>query len=215
MAQVHPRFDRSGESHASERRFDSFIEQYVPTGARVIDLGCGSGELLEHLIATRQVNARGVEISAGAVKNCIEKGLSVYHGDIDDGLVDFDDQVFDIVVLNETLPMLHHPDKVLNDIVRIGKKAVITFQNAAYLPRVARFIETGSVNDLCLTSDTWHNSPNIHPFSISDFCSLCDSLGIQVNGQTIVDESYRPLSGLSAKWPNLWGFAAVFCVHRN
>ena len=190
MPRPHPRFDRADVPN-TERRLDPYIEAYVPHGARVMDLGCGRGELLERLITSRGIQARGVEIHADAIKTCIEKGLSVYQGDIDDGFEDFDDGVFDIVILNLTVAMLHTPHTVLREVVRIGKKAIVSFYNLGYLPHRQKFAASGCVSELHPDGERWYESLQIHPFSILDFERLCARLDISCEHATWLDDQYR------------------------
>lgn len=197
-----------------ERRLDPYIERFVPHGARVIDLGCGSGELMERLVRNRNIFARGVEISSDGVKACIQKGLSVYQGDIDDGFKDFDDGVFDRVILNLTLSMVHYPDLVLDEVVRIGKQAIVSFYNSAYFPHRGRFLREGSMEAVLPGNVSWCRNPHIHPFSVRDLDELCDRLGISVVERTIVDRQFRPLKGGQAAIPQMAGYAGVYMLQR-
>lgn len=214
MAQLHPRFQRS-VALESERRLDPLIEAYVPEGARVVDLGCGSGELLQRLILNRHVQARGVEISAEGVKACIEKGLSVYQGDLDDGFKDFDEGVFDIVILNLTLAMLHNPDLVLSEVIRIGKQAIITFYNAGYYPLRQKFLETGEMAAVHPEGADWYKTAQIHPFSVRDFENLCAQMNASVLASTYVDSTFTPLTSPHNKDPQKWAFAAVYKIAKR
>lgn len=214
MAQLHPRFQRS-VALESERRLDPLIEAYVPEGARVVDLGCGSGELLQRLIDNRNVQARGVEISSEGVKACIEKGLSVYQGDLDDGFKDFDEGVFDVVILNLTLSMLHNPDLVLTEVVRIGQQAIITFYNAGYYPLRQKFLETGEMAVVHPEGADWYKTGQIHPFSVRDFENLCRQVSATVLASTYVGPDFKQLTGDQANDPQKWAFAAVYKIARR
>lgn len=213
MAQLHPRFQRT-VALESERKLDPYIERYVDPGARVIDLGCGSGDLLARLIANRDIHARGVEISSEGVKACIEKGLSVYQGDLDDGFKDFDAGVFDVVILNLTLAMLHNPDLVLSEVVRIGKRAIVTFYNAGYFPLREKFFASGETSALHPENAEWYRASQIHPFSVQDFIALCKHLGLDILGRTHLSADFQPLIGAEADDPQKWAFAAVYVVVR-
>ena len=108
------------------------IVALVTPGARVLDLGCGDGSLLEVLVARRQATVRGVEIAEPDVRACIAKGLPVRHGNIEEGLADYDDQKFDFVVLSQTLAFLNRPEPVVREMLRVGRQAVISFDNAGH-----------------------------------------------------------------------------------
>lgn len=214
MPQIHPRFERSGHL-ATERRLDPYIEAYVPDRARVMDLGCGYGDLLQRLIDNRRVFARGVEISSEGLKACIQRGLSVYQGDIDEGFEDFSDGIFDLVILNLTLSMLHHPEAVLSDVARIGKRAIVTFYNAGYHPRRQAFLREGTAGSILPDGEPWYRNPHIHPFSVEDFEALCADQGLRVVDRTFVDETYERLEEPASHNPQAWSHAAVYLVEQS
>lgn len=199
----------------SERRLDPYIEAYVPENSSVMDLGCGTGELLLRLIETRHIFARGVEISAEGVKASLMKGLSVYHGDIDEGFEDFDDGIFDRVILNLTLSMLRYPDRVLSEMVRIGKMAIVSFYNVAYLPARIKFLETGLLDTLIADHDPWYLTPHIHPVTVKDFEALLRQLEITIEDRTFLNEEFEPLRGPYLLEPQSWAFAAVYLLSRG
>lgn len=214
MAQTPPRFDKA-HVVAQDRRLDPLIEACVPPGARVMDLGCGNGELLERLITNRGINARGVEISSEGVKACIEKGLSVYQGDIDDGLGEFDDQVLDVVILNLTLSMLYEPRRVLTEAARIGKRVIVSFYNIAFAELRQAFARSGSVQDLSLTGEPWYASEHIHLFSVVDFDRLIADLGLRPLQRHFVDRDFVELDAEAAADPQSHAFAAVYVLERG
>jgi len=180
-----------------------------------MDLGCGTGELLLRLIDTRKIFARGVEISAEGVKTSLSRGLSVYHGDIDEGFQDFDDGIFDRVILNLTISMLRYPDRVLREMVRIGKKAIVSFYNAAYIVFRKKFWETGELEVLIPDQDPWYLTPHIHPVTVLEFERLCKELQIRVESRTFVGEDFQPLVGIKGEDPHNWAYAGVYLLSRE
>ncbi len=146
----------------------------VPVGSRVLDLGCGTGELLMKLQKEKKVKGFGVEISEDGVSSCVEKGLYCYHGDIDEGLEDYKDNSFDCVILNQTIQNTKHPDYVMNEIMRICKMAIVSFPNFAFLKTRFEFLMTGSMPKNELLPYEWYESPNIHLLTIKDFIELCE-----------------------------------------
>jgi methionine biosynthesis protein MetW len=121
------------------RSNDDAILSVIQSGARVLDLGCGNGKLLERLVAERQVIARGVEINEQNVRACISRGLSVRQGNIEEGLADFRDNVFDYVILSDTIAYLNYPAPAVTEMLRVGKRAIVSFTNAAYVGARQRF----------------------------------------------------------------------------
>jgi methionine biosynthesis protein MetW len=214
LSQIHPRFERTGDL-GTERRLDPYVEAYIPDGARVMDLGCGYGDLLDRLIEHRRIFARGVEISSEGLKACIQRGLSVYQGDIDEGFEDFSDGIFDFVILNLTLSMLHHPDRVLREVARIGKQAIVTFYNAGYHPRRQAFLRSGRAAQILPDQGPWYRNPHIHPFSVADFEALCAELDLQMVARTFVDEQFARLVEPFSRQPQVWSHAAVYLLQQS
>src|SRR6476659_3320493 len=144
-------------------------------GAKVLDLGCGEGELLEWLAGNKDVEARGVEISGTKVQRAITRGVSAYQGDIDEGLADYPDNAFDYVILSQTLQETRAPLQVLKEMLRVGRRAIVSFPNFGHWAVRRAMLFTGQAPKTKLFPYDWYNSPNIHFLSINDFEDLCRS----------------------------------------
>jgi methionine biosynthesis protein MetW len=157
----------------SERPDFHVIGEIVEPGSRVLDLGCGEGELLAWLLEHKRVLARGVEISPAQVRRAIARGVSVYQGDIDEGLADYPDKAFDYVILSQTLQETRSPLQVLREMLRVGRRAIISFPNFGHWKVRAAMLVNGQAPKTKLFPYNWYNSPNIHFLSINDFEDLC------------------------------------------
>src|SRR3984957_8647609 len=158
----------------------AIIGEIVEPGAKVLDLGCGDGELLQWLAENKGVDARGVEMSGAKVQRAIARGVSVYQGDIDEGLADYPDKAFDYVILSQTLQETRTPLQVLKEMLRVGKQAVISFPNFGHWTVRAAMLFTGQAPKTRLFPYNWYNSPNIHFLSINDFEDLCREHGFRI-----------------------------------
>lgn len=161
------------ETVKSEQIGYNIIAGLVPENSRVLDLGCGDGSLLHLLQETKNVKGLGVEISEDNVSLCVEKGLYCFQADIDEGLTDYKDNAFDIVILNQTLQSTKRPDFVIKEIMRIGKKAIISFPNFAYIKIRMQFLFKGSMPVSTSIPFEWYETPNIHMVTIRDFEKYC------------------------------------------
>lgn len=169
----------------------NIILNLIPKDSKVLDLGCGDGSLLYLLQEKINVRGLGVEISDDNVSLCLEKGLYCFQADIDEGLTDYRDNAFDFVILSQTLQSTKRPDFVIREIIRIGKKAIVTFPNFAYLPIRLNFLLKGSMPKSTSIPFEWYETPNIHMVTIRDFERYCKArnftvekrLHFSVNGQ--------------------------------
>lgn len=156
------------------------ISDLIEESAKVLDLGCGSGNLLKLLKDKKNIQGIGVEINEENVINCIEKGLSVFQGDIDEGLKEFEDNSFDYVILNQTLQMTHKPDYVIQEMLRVGKKIVLSFPNFAYWRVRSQLFFLGRMPKSSILPFEWYDTPNIHLLTINDFREFADNKGINI-----------------------------------
>jgi methionine biosynthesis protein MetW len=191
----------------TERPDFHVIGEIIQPGSRVLDLGCGEGELLAWLVENKNVLARGVEISPAQVRKAIARGVSVYQGDIDEGLADYPDKAFDYVILSQTLQETRSPLQVLKEMLRVGRQAIISFPNFGHWTVRAAMLFTGQAPKTKLFPYNWYNSPNIHFLSINDFEDLCRENGFRIERRDFLAGA-RKIKML----PNLLGQTAVFLV---
>jgi methionine biosynthesis protein MetW len=189
------------------------IESMVPEGATVLDLGCGDGQLLSELIEKRQVRGSGVDISPSAVEACVARGLSVFHGDLDEGLADFDDGSFDVVVLSFSLQQLHKPRLVVREMARVGKLVVVSFPNFAHWWARLQVFVLGRMPVSRELPYQWFDTPNIHLCTIKDFRALCRQEGLQIQREIYLSSFEK--TAWEPRLPNLQARIAIFAVTRE
>ena len=147
----------------------SLIAEMISEKSKVLDLGCGDGHLLKLLKDKKLIKGNGIEIAQTEVIKCLEKGLSVIQGDIDEGLKQFPDKSYDYVILNQTLQSTHNPNFVLDEMLRVGKKCIVSFPNFAYWRIRFYLFFTGNMPKSRILPYEWYDTPNIHLLSIKDF----------------------------------------------
>ncbi|MCU1325907.1 MAG: methionine biosynthesis protein MetW [Bryobacterales bacterium] len=191
----------------AERPDFSVIGQIIEPRTRVLDLGCGEGEVLAWLVENKHVLARGVEISPELVRKAIGRGVSAYQGDIDEGLADYPDGAFDYVILSQTLQETRSPLQVLREMLRVGRRAIISFPNFGHWNVRRSMLFTGQAPKTKLFPYDWYNSPNIHFLSIQDFENLCQDHGFPIEKRYFLSGSRRVTI-----LPNLMAQTAVFLL---
>ncbi len=191
------------------------IADFIAPRARVLDVGCGDGQLLELLQTDKQVDGRGVEISQRGVNQCVARGLSVIQGDADKDLVYYADKVFDFVILSQTLQATRNPKHVLDDLLRIGERAIVSFPNFGYWRVRLSLLLKGRMPVTKELPYSWYDTPNIHFCTIRDFVNLCEEVGAKVERATALDGAGQRI-GLSMPWWfwNFFGQQAVFLLRR-
>jgi len=196
-------------------RFDSIpldyrvIQQIIEPGSRVLDLGCGTGELIDLLSKEKNAKVQGIELNEAAIYRCVEKGLSVFHGDIDSGLSEYPDKSFDYVILNQTMQQAKKVDFVIEESLRVGKKVIVGFPNFVYLKARIMFFFRGKAPITESLPYRWYDTPNLHFLSTSDFKDFCLKKNI-----IILAAYYLGKKRLIRFWSNLFALNAIFVITR-
>jgi len=188
---------------------DQLIFELIKPNTKVLDLGCGNGDLLNVLEKGKQVKAQGIELSEDAIYECVEKGLSVFHGDIDGGLAEYPDNAFDTIILNHTLQEVKQVDFVIGEALRVGKTAVVAFPNFACLEARVRLFFGGRAPVMGSMPHPWHDTPNVRFHSIKDFEDFC-----RVPNLKILDAHFISGDKEIHFLPNLFAENAIFVITK-
>ena len=159
------------------------ILDWIEPASSVLDLGCGEGDLLYHLVKEKGVKGQGVEIDEQAIYKCVAKGLNVFHDDIEGGLTDYQDGAFDYAVLDQTFQQIQHVDSALSSALRVGKKVIVGFPNFAYYKSRFQTFFSGKTPVTPALPYMWYETPNLHSVSILDFFEYCGSKGITIESR--------------------------------
>lgn len=190
------------------------IADMIEPGSRVLDVGCADGTLLEYLVHFKQVDGRGIELGSEGVNACVSAGLSVIQGNADTDLDDYPDHAFDYVILSQTLQAMLAPRHALEQLLRIGRHAIVSFPNFAHW-RVRWFLFLrGRMPMSEALPYSWYNTPNIHLCTIRDFLDLCDELGITIERSLALDQAGVPRTIGPVFSANLFGEQAVFLLRK-
>ncbi len=208
--------DTAPSARISPLRSDlALIAQMVDPGAQVLDIGCSDGALLDHLARERQVVGRGIELSQRNVNACVARGLSVIQGDADIDLAEYPADAFDYVILSLTLQATHNPRKVVEQMVRIGRHAIVSFPNFGHWRVRLHLLFEGRMPVTESLPEAWYATPNIHFCTIRDFIELCKTCGMKID-ETLVLRGDRLETGLGAgRRANLFGEKAIFRLCRG
>lgn len=190
------------------------IDQWIQPGSRVLDLGCGDGTMLKHLVDHKNVRGYGLEISPEGILACVEKGLNVIEQNLNEGLNNFDDDSFDTVIMSQTLQTMRSPDRTLAEMTRVGRECVVTIPNFGHWRARFQLGLKGRMPVSDLLPYEWYNTPNIHFCTFKDFEILCSDMNLHVVDKLVTAE--QPLSKLlHAINPNLFGETGIFRVKKH
>lgn len=186
-----------------------YIVDMVEPGSSVLDLGCGEGYLLKALQTEKRARVQGIEFSDTAIQECVAKGLFVFHGDLDEGLADFNDSSLDYVILTSTIQVLHRPDFLIKEAARVGKQCIISIPNFAFWRDRLQLLFWGRMPKTKSLPYEWYDTPNIHLTTIQDFRVFCREHGLE-----ILDETALVLGKQGCKrvrlWPNFFADYGIF-----
>lgn len=189
------------------------LQQWVPVGGRVLDLGCGDGSLLISLARNRKTEGYGLEIDGDQITACIARGVNVIEKDINAGLANFQDKSFDTVVMTYSMQVLRRPDLVVEEMLRVGKECIVTFPNFGNIRTRAYLILRGQMPVTRQLSYQWYDTPNIHFCTVKDFENLCRERDIKIIHRETV--TARGLDRrLSKYWPNMFAETAIYHLSK-
>jgi methionine biosynthesis protein MetW len=189
------------------------ITSLVDKEARILDVGCGNGELLKSLKNKKNVKGQGLELKQERVNKCVAKGLSAIQGNADSDLSLYPDQSFDCVILSQTIQATNNPKNILIELIRIGKKAIISIPNFGYWKVRIGFAIHGKMPITEKLSNNWYDTPNIHLCSILDFVDLCRELNIKIEKTIVLNSNNtKSFNGAPNSWSNFFGEEAIFLI---
>ncbi|MHB1950037.1 MAG: methionine biosynthesis protein MetW [Acidiferrobacteraceae bacterium] len=191
----------------------SILAEWIRPGSRVLDLGCGDGTLLAYLARAKNVTGYGLEIDPASIVPAIRAGINVIQTDLDAGLSGFDPASFDYVVLSLTLQSVRYPDRLLQEMLRVGREGLVTFPNFGHWQTRLQLTLFGKMPVSRALPNQWYDTPNIHLCTLRDFEALCDQLNIEVLERRVVDHAHKSGIGLSM-FPNLLGEIALYRFRR-
>jgi methionine biosynthesis protein MetW len=189
------------------------LQQWIQPASRVLDLGCGSGTLLAELTARKQVNGYGIEIDAHKITQCLARRVNVIEQNLDEGLQNFDDGSFDTVVMSQTLQAVRYPDRVLGEMLRVGRECIVSFPNFGHWRCRFDLVVRGHMPVSKFLPYTWYDTPNIHFCTIDDFEDFCRENRIRILNRRYVTAG-RDDDVLSVRWPNMLAEMAIYRLTR-
>lgn len=197
-------------------RYDlQIIASWIEPGSRVLDLGCGKGELLKFLITHKQVRGSGIEHDEDKVAECIAKGISVLQGDINDEVLDYPENSYDYVILSQTLQQVYEPDTLIRSILRIGKKGIVSFPNFSHWLIRLQLLYSGYAPITKQLPYQWYNTPNIRVITIKDFRKFIQEVGLKILKEVPINTNSQDRFGKIIKIvPNLRATYGIFLIGK-
>ena len=191
----------------------SVIEKWIEVGSKVLDLGCGNGNILSELQKTKDVIGLGVEIEEKNIEECLLQNINVIEQNIDDGLINFSNDSFDVVILSQTIQVLKNPNTALGEITRIGKTCIVTIPNFGHWRSRLSLLFNGRMPVTSPLPESWHATPNIHLCTLKDFEMLCSELLITIQERVTVNSNNENKWYLNI-WPNLFSASAIYKISK-
>ncbi len=198
-------------------RYDlKIIASWIKPGSKVLGLGCGKGDLLWWLKKNKNVQERGIEIEESKVAQCIEKGLSVLQGDINEEIEDYPDNTFDYAICSQTLQQVYEPSNLIHAMLRVAKKGVVSFPNFGHIKVRTRLALTGSAPVTKELPYSWHNTPNIRVLSLNDFKHFSKQMGFKILNQAAINTKNKQRQGkMITILPNLFATYGIFLMGKE
>ena len=191
------------------------ISNLINKNTRVLDVGCGDGTLMEYLKNSRKIDIRGIEISKNNVQKCLSKGLTVIEGDAEKDLLQFPDSSFDFVILSQTLQAFLTPEIVIKELLRVGKKAVVTIPNYGFWKVRLHLLLKGTMPITKNLPDEWYNTPNLHMCTLKDFYNFCENRNIKLDQSiALKNEKISTINKLNLNIKNLSAELGIFLIER-
>ena len=191
------------------------ISNLINKNTRVLDVGCGDGTLMEYLKNSRKIDIRGIEISKNNVQKCLSKGLTVIEGDAEKDLLQFPDGSFDFVILSQTLQAFLTPEIVIKELLRVGKKAVVTIPNFGFWKVRLHLLLKGTMPITKNLPDEWYNTPNLHMCTLKDFYNFCENRNIKLDQSiALKNEKISNINKLNLNIKNLSAELGIFLIER-
>ena len=191
------------------------ISELIENNTRVLDVGCGDGTLMKYLKDAKNIDTRGLEISKNNVQNCISKGLSIIEGNAEKDLHQFPNLSFDYVVLSQTLQAFYNPEKVIDDLLRVANKAIVTIPNFGYWKVRLHLLIKGTMPITKTLPNEWYNTPNLHMCTIKDFFNFCSKKNIELyKSIALKDEKTSTINKANINIKNLYSELGIFLIKK-
>ena len=192
------------------------ISDFIEVNTRVLDVGCGDGTLMEYLKTNKEIDIRGIEISKNNSQKCVSKGLTVIEGDAEKDLTQFPDGSFDFVILSQTLQAFLSPETVIQELLRIGKKAIVTVPNFGFWKVRLHLLIKGTMPITKNLPDEWYNTPNLHMCTIKDFYNFCHDREIKLNkALALHNEKTSSINEINLSIKNLSAELGIFLIENK